>query len=260
MAEERTITLEFRWTVSRGRDTYGYNICTLYADGARVARCNGGGYDMEGTVLGNFLAANFRDRLLHISAAPAEPMVPCDRCGGTGKAPARCTACHGHGSTLLHVEGGEADWQFCERCQGSGHDPEELQECTHCDRGQVRNEAGKFYGLTFHDPNYDPGKAIIGQGAVDRTLGAEGAGLTVAEAEERGISIGLERYQAIYAGSSPWPTERHVIPSIDGACGMSSVEKIGRAIGLSFEGVRTRSKNLTVILLHVEDDPKQAAG
>ena len=47
--------LEFRWSVSRGYETYGYNICSLWVDGRKVASCNGGGYDMKGTSLGNWL-------------------------------------------------------------------------------------------------------------------------------------------------------------------------------------------------------------
>lgn len=63
---ERPIHLDFRWGTSRGRDSYGYNICTLYADGARVASCNGGGYDMTGTSLGDYIAKRFADRLLKL--------------------------------------------------------------------------------------------------------------------------------------------------------------------------------------------------
>lgn len=48
---ELTVT----WTVSRGRDTYGYNIVTLRERGDVVARCNGGGYDMRGTVFADWL-------------------------------------------------------------------------------------------------------------------------------------------------------------------------------------------------------------
>lgn len=259
MSEERTITLEFKWTVSRGRDTYGYNICTLYADGSRVARCNGGGYDMEGTVLGSFIARNFSDRLLRLPGAPAEARTPCDRCNGAGKVVmgwARCETCYGRG--ILQVPDGMPG-KDCEACGGEGliyHD--ELVECRHCSgRGSNENTEGSFYGLTFHDPNYDPGKAVIGEAVHDRTLGTEAAGLTVAEAEARGVSIGLERYQAIYAASSRWHSERHTVPSIDGACGMSSVQAIGRAIGLQFQDMRTRSRNLSVILLTVGDDPHE---
>jgi hypothetical protein len=50
-----TKALHFKWTISRGRDTYGYNICTLLVDGEKVAKTCGGGYDMQGTALGEWL-------------------------------------------------------------------------------------------------------------------------------------------------------------------------------------------------------------
>ena len=58
--------LLFKGTISRARETEGYNVCTLYADGCKVARCKGGGYDMAGTCLGDFIAAYFKDRLLRL--------------------------------------------------------------------------------------------------------------------------------------------------------------------------------------------------
>ena len=177
-------TLEFKWTVSRGRDTYGYNICTLYVDGRKVARCNGGGYDMQGTCLGNFIASHYRDRLNALPESVFE----------------------GH--------------------RRNGQNVKEL------------------YGLTYHDPNFDPGKAIVEHAPV---FGGEAdSGKTVAELEAQNKSLGLERYQAFYKASSNVPTERHTEPLIDGACGMSSVERIANAIGLSLEYVPVRSKRLTV--------------
>lgn len=55
--------LELRWTTSRGRETYGYNICSLYFNGKKAASCSGGGYDMAGTSLGIWAAQRFQDRL-----------------------------------------------------------------------------------------------------------------------------------------------------------------------------------------------------
>ena len=191
-------TLEFRWTVSRGRETYGYNICTLYVDGRKVARCNGGGYDMKGTCLGNWIAREYADRLL-------------------------------------------------------GLKPDDMPERAHYDsEKQQRVDEGRyFYGLTFHDPSYDPGKAVIGTDCSDRTTSKESAvGKTVNQAEDANISFGLERLQAAYRASSKFPTERHTIPLIDGACGQSSVEKIAKAIGLEFSWVPCRSKKLDIYQLH----------
>lgn len=56
-------TLKFKWTVSRGRDTYGYNICSLWIDRVKVSSCNGGGYDMQGTALANWMQEEFQDQL-----------------------------------------------------------------------------------------------------------------------------------------------------------------------------------------------------
>ncbi|EKR8463847.1 hypothetical protein P9J17_004295 [Salmonella enterica] len=61
--------LSLSWSTSKGRDTYGYNICRLddRNQGARF-KCMGGGYDMVGTVFGNWLEANYQDRLLALKA------------------------------------------------------------------------------------------------------------------------------------------------------------------------------------------------
>jgi len=70
------ITITFG--TSRGRDTWGYTIVTLRQQGARGQymepypprrySCNGGGYDMKGTVLGQFLADFFREGLKKLSS------------------------------------------------------------------------------------------------------------------------------------------------------------------------------------------------
>ena len=57
--------LSLSWSVSRGRDTDGYNICRLddRNNGQRF-KCMGGGYDMVGTVFGQWLAAYYQAELL----------------------------------------------------------------------------------------------------------------------------------------------------------------------------------------------------
>lgn len=60
--------LKFKWTISRGRDTYGYNICSLYVDDKKVASCSGGGYDMEGTVLGMWMEKEFYEELTTLTS------------------------------------------------------------------------------------------------------------------------------------------------------------------------------------------------
>jgi len=161
-AEKILATLEFRWSVSRGRYTHGYRICSLFTNGQKIASCNGGGYDMQGTCLGQFVQSAFR---------------------------------------------------------------EELQTLTK-----------EFYGLTFHDPNFKPGQAVID-------------GQTIKEREKAGLSLGLERYQAFYKASSSLPTPSHTVPSIDGGCGFSCVQRILTHLGYRLRYVQTRSKNLTLYSL-----------
>lgn len=60
--------LVISWSISRGRDTYGYNICRLNsrASGRRYRTC-GGGYDMIGTVFGDWLESEFQAELVELS-------------------------------------------------------------------------------------------------------------------------------------------------------------------------------------------------
>lgn len=62
-----SLPLEIKWSISRGRDTYGYNICSLYVYGQKVTDCNGGGYDMIGTVIGELVTALFKEELEELS-------------------------------------------------------------------------------------------------------------------------------------------------------------------------------------------------
>lgn len=56
--------LEFKYGTSRGRDTYGYRIVSLYVDGKKAASVNGGGYDMFGAVLGSWMTKQFQGELM----------------------------------------------------------------------------------------------------------------------------------------------------------------------------------------------------
>lgn len=61
--------LNFKWSISRGRDTYGYNICTVKdVQRGTSYRCNGGGYDMQGTSFGEWLQETYQARLVEIKA------------------------------------------------------------------------------------------------------------------------------------------------------------------------------------------------
>jgi hypothetical protein len=68
----KTYILTLSWSVSRGRDTYGYNICRLDdSETGKRYRCNGGGYDMVGTVLAKWIQDRFQDRLRDIKERSA---------------------------------------------------------------------------------------------------------------------------------------------------------------------------------------------
>ena len=71
--------LNISWSVSRGQDTYGYNICRLddIRTGKRYRTC-GGGYDMIGSVLGDWLEDRFQEELRALVAD-----LPKQKYGGT---------------------------------------------------------------------------------------------------------------------------------------------------------------------------------
>ena len=55
--------IEIRMTRSRGYGTEGWNIATLYANGIKKATTKGGGYDMKGVVIGEYLDETFKAEL-----------------------------------------------------------------------------------------------------------------------------------------------------------------------------------------------------
>lgn len=67
MSKLHTNHLALSWSISRGRDTYGYNICRLDShDSGKRYRCMGGGYDMTGTVVADWLVAEHQDKLMKL--------------------------------------------------------------------------------------------------------------------------------------------------------------------------------------------------
>ena len=57
--------LRLSWSISRGNETYGYNICRLDDTKAgRRFKCMGGGYDMVGTCFGDWLENTHQEKLL----------------------------------------------------------------------------------------------------------------------------------------------------------------------------------------------------
>lgn len=180
--------LEFRWGTSRGVDTAGYTLCTLWVNGRRVARECGGGYDMKGAALGNFIARAYAYRLVALTLDDYPEL---------------------------------AQWQK--------------------DRGEAR----KLSGLRFYDPGFNPSAVTVTADMVDGCfIKAGDVGKPLSESGD----VGLMTLRAAYKNSSPIPTARHVVPCIDGACGVSSVEKIMAAVGLSLRFVSSRAKCETYLL------------
>lgn len=62
--------LSLKWTVSRGRDTYGYNIVTLTDQSTgKKYRTDGGNYDMQGVVFSEWMDDNYRERYKSLDAS-----------------------------------------------------------------------------------------------------------------------------------------------------------------------------------------------
>ena len=55
--------IEFKWGTSKGTNSYGFNICSMYLNGEKLASNTGVGYDMKGTCLAEFIKKNFKDTL-----------------------------------------------------------------------------------------------------------------------------------------------------------------------------------------------------
>lgn len=62
--------IEFKWSVSRGYNTYGYNICRVYIDGQKTKHAvNGGGYDMRGAAFSGWIKEIFSDELKKLDSS-----------------------------------------------------------------------------------------------------------------------------------------------------------------------------------------------
>jgi len=67
MSIKNTVRLDIKWSISRGRETYGWNIVTITdTDTGKKYRTTGGGYDMQGTVLGDWVQDVLQDDLMRI--------------------------------------------------------------------------------------------------------------------------------------------------------------------------------------------------
>jgi len=242
-------SITITWGTSRGRDSYGYTTAVLRdGNGKKVASTCGGGYDMRGTVVGDWLARTFPNELLKLK----EKDMPAHSHFQNERARVCDAMCKNEFQKLVNEAIMEDKTSDEIKAMSQTKLPDDCYECPTC-KGRTRpsrdgktiNDGHYLYGLTFHDPNYDPSKAVIGKDCSDRTLtkgDVDSEGKTVAEAEKAGNSFGLERLQAVYKASSKFATKRHTIPSIDGACGMSSVMQIANAIGIGLKSVSDTKK------------------
>jgi len=61
-------TLYFKWTTSKAKDSYGYNVCTLKdTRDNKISKTIGGGYDMKGTALGYMINEYLQDEIQKIN-------------------------------------------------------------------------------------------------------------------------------------------------------------------------------------------------
>lgn len=64
MAKLKIESVSISWGISRGRDSYGWNICrAISRQTGKTYRTIGGGYDMVGTVIGDWFAAEYQAEL-----------------------------------------------------------------------------------------------------------------------------------------------------------------------------------------------------
>lgn len=55
--------LEIKWGTSRSREYYGYSTCSCWFNNKKYGFTTGSGYDMRGTVLGEFINKFFYEEL-----------------------------------------------------------------------------------------------------------------------------------------------------------------------------------------------------
>tara|TARA_R100001594_G_scaffold145293_1_gene195300 strand:+ start:1606 stop:2070 length:465 start_codon:yes stop_codon:yes gene_type:complete len=82
----KTERIDLKFTVSKGQETYGWNICSLYSNNVKQNQNCGCGYDMQGTALADYIEENYQDRLLkmhrRIKSAYSVKMLFTPKCKG----------------------------------------------------------------------------------------------------------------------------------------------------------------------------------
>lgn len=91
MSKLQIHSVSISWGISRGRETYGWNICKATSNQTGKAyRTTGGGYDMLGTVIGEWFAAEYQTHLQALVHANLDGFVKYGSNGSTLHNPSFC--------------------------------------------------------------------------------------------------------------------------------------------------------------------------
>lgn len=84
MSKLQIHSVSITWSTSRGRDTYGWNICRATSRQTdKTYRTMGGGYDMVGTVIGEWFASEYQAELKQLAHENLEGFKPYGLSGST---------------------------------------------------------------------------------------------------------------------------------------------------------------------------------
>lgn len=236
--------VEIKWGTSRGRDSYGYTTTTLYYNGRRMNGCNGGGYDMRGTVIGNWITQIFAEDLKKLKPEQMEKhscweyeraMVCRDKCESEYQAKVNDAIMADKTSeeikAITQVKLPEDCWE-CPTCKGRTGPSRE---------GKTIDQGRYFYGLRFYDPKYDVLNEKL-ERCDDLFTKPEDVGKTFRQLKKEGKIVDLDILRKFHSNTSTYAKTRRHLPTIDGACGESSVMRILNAIGLSLHKVHDSKK------------------
>jgi hypothetical protein len=212
---------------------YASQPCGEFSIDRKVSSCNGGGYDMKGTALGNFIARAFSAELLKLKPAqmpeqshwePERSRHCADKClDAYSERYADAIAARTPLADVKPLPKLSEDTWECPDCKGKTRQSHD---------GKRIDDGRYFYGLRFHDPNYDPLAAKL-ERCDDTFTKPEDVGKTFRQLQKEGKIVALDALRTWYKASSPHPTRRH------------TVEKILEAVGYQLEYITggRRSKN-----------------
>jgi hypothetical protein len=188
---------------------------------------------MRGTVIGNWIASTFPKELCNLKASDMPKHSHWQRAENPRRI-CRETECLIQDSPWL-----ASDVLLCPKC-GKETDIDSND-------GKSVNEGHYLYGLKFYDPNYNVLNAKL-EKCDDTFTDKNDVGKTLGELKKAGKVVDLDIYRTWYSQTSHVASKRHTQPTIDGACGVSSVMEILHAIGLDLEQVHD-SKKLDIYII-----------